>query len=113
MLQVVRGTAARGERYYKPLPAAQPKRITAEGLQLLRAIHAAGSTAELILAFGPHAGETLAQVAMADPDYLRKLATTAQRPDVRAAAARMIGALSAPTQAARFKRGARGRGKAS
>jgi len=52
--------------------------------------------AQLILTFGPHAGETLGQVARADPDYLRRLALNAQRPDVRAAAARLAGALPAP-----------------
>src|SRR5437762_1001994 len=74
---------------------AQARRISPERLDVLRRIQAAGDIAHLIVTFGPHAGETLGQVARSDPDYLRQLATTAQRPDVRSAAARLVGVLPA------------------
>jgi hypothetical protein len=86
----------RGERYYYARPAteAPPTReVSLEGLDTLRRIQAVGELAQLLLTFGPHAGETLGQVALFDPDYLRRLATSAQRPDVRAAAARVMQAL--------------------
>ena len=62
---------------------------------MLRRIQATGDVGHLVLTFGPHAGETLGQIAQSDPDYLRRLATTAQRPDVRAAAAKLVEALPA------------------
>jgi hypothetical protein len=49
----------------------------------------------LILQFGPCKGETLAHVAMSNPDYLGQLVTRAQRPEVRAAAGRLVEALEA------------------
>jgi hypothetical protein len=48
-----------------------------------------------VLAFGPHAGETLGQVAQADPAYVRDLALKAQRPHVRAAALQLVSVLEA------------------
>jgi hypothetical protein len=86
----------RGERYYHARPAteaASSRQVSLEGLDTLRRIQAVGELAQLLLTFGPHAGETLGQVALTDPDYLRRLATSAQRPDVRAAAARVMQAL--------------------
>ena len=72
--------------------------MSLEGLDVLKRIQATGDVGHLVLTFGPHAGETLGQIAQNDPDYLRRLATTAQRPDVRAAAARLVDALpAAPT----------------
>ncbi len=46
---------------------------------MLRAIHSVGDLGHMVLMFGPHAGETLRQVAQNDIDYLRELARTAQR----------------------------------
>jgi hypothetical protein len=46
--------------------------------------------AQLVLQFGEYRGATLFQVAQTDPDYLRSLALTAQRPQVRAAAMRAL-----------------------
>jgi hypothetical protein len=97
-LRVVGGTAMRSDRYYQSTQAPRPasaRPISLEGLDVLRRIQAAGEVAHLILTFGPHAGETLGQVAQSDPDYVRRLALTAQRPDVRAAAATLLGALPA------------------
>jgi len=82
--RVVGATAARSDRYYQsrqPSEPAQARRISPERLDVLRRIQAAGDIAHLIVTFGPHAGETLGQVARSDPDYLCQLATTAQRPD--------------------------------
>jgi hypothetical protein len=45
--------------------------------------------------FGEYRGLTLFQVAQADPDYIRSLALTAQRPQVRAAAIQVVRALEA------------------
>jgi hypothetical protein len=49
-------------------------------------------------------GATLFQVAEMDPDYERRLALTAQRPQVRAAARQVVVALEASEQAARSGR---------
>jgi hypothetical protein len=88
-LRVVGGTA---ERYYKSAASAQAS-VSLEQVETLRAIQDAGETARLVLAFGPHAGESLGQVAQADPGYLRTLALSARRPDVRAAARHIISLL--------------------
>jgi hypothetical protein len=90
-LRVVGGAA---QRYYKaPAPQAP---VSLEQVETLRAIQDAGDTARLVLAFGPHAGETLGQVAQADPSYLRTLALSARRPDVRAAARHIVSLLPEP-----------------
>jgi hypothetical protein len=52
----------------------------------------------LILQFGPHKGETMGQVAVSDPDYIRQLIFRAQRPEVRAAACRIVEALDAAAE---------------
>ena len=102
-LRVVGGTAMRGERYYQSARRLGPTNHP-EGLDVLKRIQAAGEVAQLILVFGPHAGETLGQVAQNDPDYVRRLALTAQRPDVRAAAAQVASALGEPAAPARRSR---------
>jgi hypothetical protein len=51
--------------------------------------------AHLVLQFGEYRGAALFQVAQADPDYIRSLALTAQRPQVRAAALQLVRALEA------------------
>ena len=53
-------------------------------LDVLRSIQNVGDLGQLIVTFGTHAGETLGQIAQSDADYLRRLATTAQRAGVRA-----------------------------
>jgi hypothetical protein len=40
----------------------------------------------------------MAQVAMHDPDYVRELVVRAQRPEVRAAAGRLVGAIDAAAE---------------
>jgi hypothetical protein len=103
-LRVVGGTAIRGERYYKSAQSTPAPRISLEGLDTLKRIQSAGEVAQLILVFGPHTGETLGQVAQSDPDYVRRLALTAQRSDVRAAAAQVASALGEPAAPARRSR---------
>ena len=49
-----------------------------------------GNVAHPVLQFGEYRGATLFQVAQTDPDYLRSLALTAQRPQVRAAAIPLV-----------------------
>jgi hypothetical protein len=70
-----------------------------------------GDASRLILQFGPHKGSTLAQVAMSDPDYVRQLVNRAQRPEVRAAAGRLVEALEAAS--AHKPRAARGSSRRS
>lgn len=99
---VPEATRSRGSRYYQSRarserPSARPTSL--RDLDVLRSIQASGDVANLILTFGPHAGETPGQVARTDPDYLRRLALSAQRPDVRAAAARLVDALPRPPSA--------------
>jgi hypothetical protein len=107
-LRVVGGTATLGERYYASASTTPVKRVSLDELDALRRIQAVGETAQLVLAFGPHAGETLGQVAQTDPDYLRQLAISAQRPDVRAAATRVAAAVQpSRTPAGRRTRGTR------
>jgi len=50
---------------------------------------------DLILQFGPFKGTTLAHVAINHPEYIRQLVTRAQRPEVRAAAGRLVEAMDA------------------
>ena len=73
-----------------------PDKMSPEALDVLRRVQAVGEVANLIVTFGPHAGETLGQVAQSDPDYVRRLALSAQRPAVRAAAAQVVSALGEP-----------------
>jgi hypothetical protein len=58
-------------------------------------LYEVGEAAYLVLQFGEYRGASLIQVAQADPDYIRSLALTAQRPQVRAAASVMVRALEA------------------
>jgi hypothetical protein len=53
---------------------------------------------------GEYKGATLVQVAEMDPDYVRGLALTAQRLQVRAAARQLVVALEASEQAAQRSR---------
>jgi hypothetical protein len=95
-LRVVGGTAVRSDRYYQSAQSKPPHRVSPEALDVLRRVQAVGEVANLIVTFGPHAGETLGQVAQSDPDYVRRLAVTAQRSDARAAATQMASALGEP-----------------
>ena len=79
---------------------------TRQEVERLSRLQEAGEAAHLVLHFGEHKGNTLLQVARSDPDYVRRLALTAQRPQVRAAARELVVAIEASEQAAQ-----RGRSK--
>ena len=111
-LQVVGvGSAGRSDRYYRSAARQQPAPVSVnpERLNMLRAIHSVGDLGHMVLMFGPHAGETLGQVAQNDIEYLRELARTAQRADVRAAAARLVGAVPSDPPVHRKGNGQRSR----
>jgi hypothetical protein len=67
-------------------------------VELMRRLHEMNDASGLILNFGPHKGDTLAQVAIHDPDYVRQLVIRAQRPEVRAAAGRLVDAIDAAAE---------------
>jgi hypothetical protein len=72
--------------------------VQPQDLELLRQLREIPEASGLILQFGPHMGEKLGQVAVSDPEYIRQLVIRAQRPEVRAAAARLIEALEAAAE---------------
>jgi hypothetical protein len=85
-----------------------------EELELMRRLHEMREASDLILQFGPYKGSTLAMVAMHHPEYIRQLVTRAQRPDVRAAAGRLVDALDAAAEhRPRTSHGAARRGRAT
>jgi hypothetical protein len=84
---------SRGARYYQSSPGQAPPAVTPQHLDLLCRLQEMRDATDLILQFGPHRGTTLGQVAVHHPDYIRELASRAQRPAVRAAAARIVEAL--------------------
>jgi hypothetical protein len=84
---------------YLNRPASTPaKQVTSQDLYRLSRLRDVGDVAQLVLQFGEYRGATLFQVAQSDPDYLRSLALTAQRPQVRAAAMQLVRALAASQQ---------------
>jgi hypothetical protein len=69
----------------------------------MRRLQEMRDASDLILQFGPYKGSTLAQVAMSNPEYIRQLMRSAQRPEVRAAAGRLVQALDAAPENARLR----------
>jgi hypothetical protein len=69
--------------------------VTNQELYRLSRLRDVGDVAQLVLQFGEYRGATLFQIAQSDPEYLRSLALTAQRPQVRAAAMQLVRALEA------------------
>ena len=102
-----RPSALRAARYLQPASAKATRAATRQDVERLSRLQEAGEAAHLVLHFGEHKGNTLLQVARNDPDYVRRLALTAQRPQVRAAARELVVAIEASEQAAQ-----RGRSKA-
>jgi hypothetical protein len=105
---------SRAALYYQARPqrtSTAPAAVQPHDLELMRRLHEMGDASRLILQFGPHKGSTLAQVAMSDPDYVRQLVNRAQRPEVRAAAGRLVEALEAAS--AHKPRAARGSSRRS
>jgi hypothetical protein len=89
------GNAAYAARYYRAPPAVTFAPVQPQNLELLRLLREMRDASGLILQFGLHKGETLGQVAINDPDYVRQLVIRAQRPEVRSAAGRLVEALDA------------------
>jgi hypothetical protein len=85
----------RGARYYQRSPVSAARVLKPEDLDLMRRLQEMRDASDLILQFGPHKGCTLAQVAMHHPEYIRELVRRARRPEVRAAAGRLVEALDA------------------
>jgi hypothetical protein len=96
----------RAARYLQAVSARAPRAVSRQDVDRLSRLHEVGEAAHLVLHFGEHKGTTLLQVARNDPDYVRRLALTAQRPQVRAAARELVVAIEASEQAAQ-----RGRAK--
>ena len=102
---------ARGARYYQPRPSPAARIIAPHELELMRRLQVRRESSDLILQFGPYKGSTLAQVAMSNPDYIRQLMRSAQRPEVRAAAGRLVQALDAAAEHKPKTRGTARRGR--
>jgi hypothetical protein len=90
--------AAYTARYYRAPPAASFAPVQPHDLELLRRLREIPEASGLILQFGPHKGEKLGQVAASNPEYIRQLVIRAQRPEVRAAAARLVEAIDAAAE---------------
>ena len=88
----------RGARYYQPRQSLAARSIAPEDLELMRRLREMRDASDLILQFGPYRGSTLAQVAMGNPGYIRQLMTGARRPEVRAAATRLVQAIDAAAE---------------
>jgi hypothetical protein len=83
----------RGARYMQASPAKPARPVTWQDVDRVTRLYETGDAVHLVLQFGEHKGTTLFQVAQTDPDYVRRLALTAQRPQVRAAARQVVVAL--------------------
>ena len=90
---------SRAGRYLNRRASTPARQVTKQDLYRLSRLRDVGDVAQLVLQFGEYRGATLFQVAQTDPGYLRSLALTAQRPQVRAAAMQLVRALEASQQA--------------
>jgi hypothetical protein len=91
-------SASYAARYYRAPSTATFAPVQPQDLELLRRLREIRDSSGLILKFGPHKGETMGQVAVSDPNYIRQLIFRAQRPEVRAAACRIVEALDAAAE---------------
>jgi hypothetical protein len=89
----------RAARYLQPSSPRPARRVTRQDVDRITRLYEAGDAAHMVLQFGEYKGATLVQVAEQDPDYLRRLALGAQRPQVRAAARQLVVALEASERA--------------
>jgi hypothetical protein len=87
-----------GARYYLPGASSSMRTVKPEELELMRRLQEMREASTLILQFGEHKGMSLAQVAMSHPAYIRQLVIRARRPEVRAAAGRLVEALDAAAE---------------
>jgi hypothetical protein len=83
----------RASRYFESRPARSAKIVTTRELALLRGLADLGDAGRLVLQFGPHRGATPGQMVRDDPAYVRHLASQGRRPNVRAAALRLVSLL--------------------
>ncbi|MBV9357741.1 MAG: hypothetical protein JO023_19690 [Chloroflexi bacterium] len=83
----------RAARYLQAAPGRSAKGVSWQQLERLRRLHATGAAGQLVLQFGQYRGTRLVEIADHDPDYVRSLALSAQRPQVRAAARALVLAL--------------------
>jgi hypothetical protein len=98
-----RSSRGRASRYFNTHPTRPAKVVTRHDLALLRGFADIGAAGRFVLQFGPHRGATLVQIARSDPAYIRSLATNAQRPNVRAAALRLVDVLEDAEDAKKAK----------
>ena len=84
---------SRAARYLQPSTSTPVRPVSRQDVDRVTRLYETGDAAHLVLNFGQYRGATLVQVAQTDPDYVHKLALTAQRPEVRAAARQMVIAL--------------------
>jgi hypothetical protein len=84
---------SRAARYMQPTSAKPVRAVTRHDVDRVTRLYETGEVAHLVLNFGEYRGATLLQVAQTDPEYVRQLALTAQRPQVRAAARQLVIAL--------------------
>jgi hypothetical protein len=96
--------SARASRYLQAASPRPPRPVTRQDVERITRLYEAGDAAHLVVQFGEYKGATLFQVAEMDPDYVRRLALTAQRPQVRAAARQLVVALEASEPATKSSR---------
>ncbi len=83
----------RSEQYLRTPAARVTRGVTRQQLERMHRLRETGEVAQVVLQFGAYRGTRLVEVAEHDPEYVRKLALTAQRPQVRAAARALVLAL--------------------
>jgi hypothetical protein len=88
-------SGARSARYYQPRSSPAANLVKPAELELMWRLQEMRESGDLILQFGPFKGTTLARVAVSNPEYVRQLMKNARRPEVRAAAGRLVQALDA------------------
>lgn len=84
---------SRAARNMQAATVAAIRPVSRQDVDRVMRLYETGDAAHLVVNFGQYRGATLVQVAQMDPEYVHKLALTAQRPDVRAAARQMVIAL--------------------
>jgi hypothetical protein len=94
----------RAARYLQPASDKPTRAVTPQDVERLSRLHEGGEAAHVVLHFSEHKGNTVLHVVQNDPDYVRRLALTAQRPQVRAAARELLVAILASEQAAQHRR---------
>jgi hypothetical protein len=83
----------RSEQYLRAPAGRVARGVTRQQLERMQRLHETGEAAQLVLQFGAYRGTRLVEVAEHDPEYVHKLALTAHRPQVRAAARALVLAL--------------------